>query len=386
MLNKNKKEIESRSSFLKKILFICGGIFSTGFFGNEILKAKKQLEESQLNNNTGIIAINPLGFNWRIKDPFLYCVYHVDLFPKGNSSLAPNASLEGRNIGSDFEPKDGWRMYHGTKIPGFPNHPHRGFETITIVEKGYIDHFDSLGSTGRYGTGDVQWMTAGKGIQHAEMFPLLNKEQDNTMEVFQIWLNLPAKKKLVQPYYKMLWSEKITNVSFTDEMARTTKVKVIAGNLKDQGVISPPPNSWAFDIENHVAIWIIEMESKAIWTIPRSIPGLNRMLYFYFGEKIKINEIEVNVNNGLELISDSELKIENGESKSKLLLLQGRPVGETVIQYGPFVMNTKQEINEAYSDYLQTEFGGWPWNSAEPIHNKEKGRFARYPDGTEEKA
>ena len=107
----------------------------------------------------------PLGFQWPTVDPFLFCVHHLDLYPAGNGSFGPDpSSLEGREIGSDFEPRDGWRMYHGEEVPGFPQHPHRGFETVTLVRKGLIDHSDSLGATARFGQGDVQWLTAGKGV------------------------------------------------------------------------------------------------------------------------------------------------------------------------------------------------------------------------------
>ena len=106
----------------------------------------------------------PLDFSWKTQDPFLAIAFHHDDYPKANGQFGPNASLAGRNIGMDFEIKDGYRMYHGDEVPGFPAHPHRGFETITLVREGFIDHADSLGSSGRYGKGDVQWMTAGAGL------------------------------------------------------------------------------------------------------------------------------------------------------------------------------------------------------------------------------
>jgi redox-sensitive bicupin YhaK (pirin superfamily) len=121
-----------------------------------------------------IIKIRNLGFQWETLDPFIFCVHHKDDYPVGNSDMGPQASLDGRNLGQDFQVKDGWRMYHGLKVPGFPVHPHRGFETVTIVREGWVDHSDSLGGAGRYGEGDVQWMTAGSGIQHSEMFPLIH--------------------------------------------------------------------------------------------------------------------------------------------------------------------------------------------------------------------
>ena len=156
-----------------------------------------------------IIRVSTLGSRWQTEDPFLFCVHHIDHFPKGNDRLGPDASLAGRDIGQDFSGKDGWRMYHGDDVPGFPQHPHRGFETVTIVRHGYIDHSDSLGATARFGLGDVQWLTAGAGVVHSEMFPLLDPNGPNTLELFQIWLNLPGKHKLAPPYFTMFWDPEI---------------------------------------------------------------------------------------------------------------------------------------------------------------------------------
>ena len=130
------------------------------------------------------MTVENLGFPWATRDPFLFCVHHLDFYPKGNGRGGPAASLRGRQIGNDFIIKDGWRMYHGAKIPGFPAHPHRGFETVTVVQRGMVDHADSMGAAGRYVGGDVQWMTAGSGVQHSEMFPLLEENQGNTLELF----------------------------------------------------------------------------------------------------------------------------------------------------------------------------------------------------------
>ena len=108
-----------------------------------------------------VLQTVPLGLHWPTIDPFLFCAHHDDAYPAGNDHLGPDASLDGREIGMDFAGKDGWRMYHGDVVPGFPQHPHRGFETVTYVRKGLIDHSDSLGATARFGRGDVQWLTAG---------------------------------------------------------------------------------------------------------------------------------------------------------------------------------------------------------------------------------
>ena len=156
-----------------------------------------------------VLDTRPLGFQWETADPFLFCVHHDDAYPPGNERMGPAASLAGRDLGQDFAGTDGWRMYHGEVIPGFPQHPHRGFETVTIVRRGYIDHSDSLGATARFGKGDVQWLTAGGGIVHSEMFPLLDQAKPNPLELFQIWLNLPSQDKLVAPHFVMLWNEDI---------------------------------------------------------------------------------------------------------------------------------------------------------------------------------
>src|SRR5437764_15482760 len=108
-----------------------------------------------------VLSMTPLGIPCETRDPFLACMHHDDRYPAGNERLGPAASLAGRNLGQDFQGKSGWNMYHGEVVPGFPQHPHRGFETVTIVRRGFIDHFDSLGATARYGQGDVQWRTAG---------------------------------------------------------------------------------------------------------------------------------------------------------------------------------------------------------------------------------
>ncbi len=106
-------------------------------------------------NSKSIFKIIPLSTPWPGVDPFLFSVHHDDAYPAGNEEMGPNASLAGRDIGQDFAAKDGWNMYHGDVIPGFPQHPHRGFETITIVRKGLIDHADSLGASARFGGGDT---------------------------------------------------------------------------------------------------------------------------------------------------------------------------------------------------------------------------------------
>ncbi len=326
--------------------------------------------------NDAIIEVFELGFPWQTQDPFLFCVYHLDHYPRGNENLGPEASLEGRNLGNDFVIKDGWRMYHGTTIPGFPYHPHRGFETITIVNKGFCDHSDSLGAAGRFGNGDVQWMTAGRGVQHSEMFPLLNREEENPLELFQIWLNLPAKSKFSDPHFKMLWNEDIPMIK-----EEGCELRVIAGKHLDAEPPLPAPDSWAHDPANHVAIWDIKMRAGSNFSIPATAEGLNRSLYYYEGGGLTIADQSVQANQGINLIANMEITIINGSRESHLLMLQGRPISEPVAKYGPFVMNNQEEIEQAFEEYRLTRFGGWPWPYPDNVHEREKGRFAQYPDG-----
>lgn len=324
------------------------------------------------------------GLHWPTLDPFLFCAHHDDAYPSGTEQLGPQASLAGRRIGMDFEGKDGWRMYHGSVVPGFPRHPHRGFETVTLARRGYIDHSDSLGAQARFGHGDCQWMTAGRGIEHAEMFPLLNRDQPNPTELFQIWLNLPAADKLVEPYFTMLWSESIPRPKLG--AAGEIELGIIAGALGEHRAPAPPPNSWASRAEAEVAIWTITMAPGSRWTLPAASEGLNRTLYFHAGQSLRLGGAELDRHAGVRVRSEQAIEIEAGPTEIELLLLQGRPIGERVVQQGPFVMNSEAEIRQAFADYRRGGFGRWPWKSDDPVHGRERGRFAVHADGRTEAA
>lgn len=334
---------------------------------------------------TAIVNIKPLGFPWETQDPFIFCVYHRDEFPKGNEAMGPAVSLSGRTIGQDFSDKEGWNMYHGKNIPGFPYHPHRGFETVTVVKEGVVDHTDSLGAAGRFGSGDVQWMTAGKGVLHSEMFPLVHTDKANPMELFQIWLNLPKRSKFVQPHFKMFWKENIPVLKEIDNNGHTTEVNVIAGDLKGLHAPESTPDSWAAVASNHVSILTIKLDAHAMFKLPKIEAGVNRMLYFYKGGTMQIAATDVSVYHSVQLKSEMNATLQAGSEDCYLLLLQGKPMNEPVVQYGPFVMNTEQEIKDAFAEYQKTQFGGWPWPNHEQAHARESGRFALHADGREEK-
>jgi hypothetical protein len=340
-----------------------------------------------------ILRIKALGFPWETIDPFLFCVHHDDAYPKANAAMGPDAPLAGRNLGQDFSRQDGWSMYHGHPVPGFPGHPHRGFETVTIVRKGLIDHADSLGAAARFGGGDVQWLTAGKGIVHSEMFPLLDAAAPNPLELFQIWLNLPARSKMAAPHFTMFWSEDIPHFTATDGEGRRTEVASIAGRIApvdgapgQGGPLAPPPDSWAAQPDSDLAIWTVRMAPGARWTLPAAAgPDTRRSLYFFKGRSVAVAGQAVDAHAAIELRADAAVELVNGDAPSEFLLLQGRPIGEPVAQYGPFVMNTQAEIAETMEDYRRTQFGGWPWLDPAPLHGRDPARFARHPDGREEK-
>ena len=333
-----------------------------------------------------ILKIQPLGFPWPTVDPFLFCVYHDDPYPRANGRYGPAASLAGHQLGRDFNNADGWRMYHGHTVPGFPPHPHRGFETVTIVRRGWIDHADSLGAAARYGEGDVQWLTAGKGVVHGEMFPLLDTEGPNPLELFQIWLNLPARSKMAEPHFTMFWGQDIPRLAAVSGPAGArAEVVCVAGRLAglQQEPLAPPPDSWASAAESDVAIWTIGLDPGAAWTLPPARgQGTRRQLYFFAGDGVSVAGQPLAGHCAVELNAGAEVELLNrGGAKAEFLLLQGRPIGEPVMQYGPFVMNTEQEIRQAFADYQRTQFGGWPWPDAEPVHGPDAVRFARRSDG-----
>lgn len=328
---------------------------------------------------SAVLDVVELGFPWQGLDPFIFTVHHVDYYPSGNEHLGPTEPLVGRNLGADFSYRDGWSMYHGMAVPGFPQHPHRGFETVTVVRRGYVDHSDSLGATARYGEGDVQWLTTGSGIMHSEMFPLLDPNKPNPLELFQIWLNLPPESKMVPAYFGMLWGEDIPTAS----PAPGVSIEVIAGELNGLRPPSPPPDSWASRRDTSFAIWLIRQDPGATWELPAAAADTNRMLHCFMGDDVRVEGTAVESGVGVQLDA-STARIENRGEPAEFLLLQGKPIGAPVFQLGPFVMNSAEELQQAVVDYRRTQFGGWPWDRADPVHARTEGRFAIHADGSVE--
>ena len=211
----------------------------------------------------------------------------------------------------------------------------------------------------------------------------MNTEHENTTELFQIWLNLPASKKMVEPAYKMLWNDSIPEAVFTNSQNKKTVVTIIAGAVGNVQAPAPAPDSWAADPENEVAIWHLNLEASASWELPAASKEVNRMFYFFEGDTLEVDGQEISPGKVLELVASQNVEIKNGAKASRCLLLQGKPINERVVQYGPFIMNSEAEIEQAFSDYRKSQFGVWPWPRPDQVFEKSKGRFAHFSDGSE---
>jgi len=336
-----------------------------------------EAQECKLEEMKSIKTVRRMGGGpMETPNPFLFCVYHKDEYPAGNEKMEVP---DGRGNGMDFDNRKPYRFYHGSKVPGFPQHPHRGFETITATIEGVIDHGDSMGNGGRYGQGDLQWMTAGKGIVHSEMFPLIHKDKKNTNRFFQIWLNLEKKNKMVDPYFVMHWAHDIKHWTSDDKKVETT---IWAGTFKGENASgSPPPDSYASNLTGGVGVFFIQMEHGGKITLDpcEKKNDANRFIYFVEGDVAKVGGQMVQKGDTVSLIETfgaAEIPIEAISGKCEFLVLQGNPIDEPVVQHGPFVMNTREEIMKAFSDYQQTQFGGWPWPRDDHVFPRTKGRFA----------
>ena len=333
-----------------------------------------------------------LGQQWPTVDPFLFCVHHDDAYPLGNEQYGPDAPRAGRSIGQDFAGKDGWNLYHGDAVAGFPRHPHRGFETVTFVRKGLVDHADSLGAAARFGRGDVQWMTAGGGVVHSEMFPLLERLAPNPLELFQIWLNLPAADKMVPAYFTMLWADqlpryRVPNEGGTPAAATVTVLAgAFAGGELEAGcpprAPSPPPDSWAARPQADLAIWHLQLDAGTQITLaPPVSDQAVRTVYLFEGDGLQLGTQDLANMHAAVLRPGVPARMVCGRRPAELLMLQGVPLGEPVVRHGPFVMNDRAGIEAAFADYQRTGFGGWPWPEDGPVHGADPTRFARHADG-----
>jgi redox-sensitive bicupin YhaK (pirin superfamily) len=164
--------------------------------------------------------------------------------------------------------------------------------------------------------------------------------------------------------------------------AAGVEVTIVAGALEGAQPPAPPPDSWAAKPDADLAIWLITLEPGASWTLPLARSASTaRTLYFFSGSKLEIAGRTMSQSSAIEVAADQPVTLAAPEGKSEVLLMQGRPIGEPVAQYGPFVMNTRAELEQAFNDYRRTQFGGWPYSADDPVHPRERGRFARHADG-----
>ena len=326
-----------------------------------------------------VIRTQMLSLHWDTEDPFLFVSHHCDDYPQGNAQQAPPLSeIGGRNLGRDYKRIFGFRMYHGKVVPGFPIHAHWGYETITIPEKGFIDHFDSLGNQGRFGFGDVQWISAGSFYQHNEMYPLAYDDRPNPNDITQIMLNLPLKDKGSDPEVNTIWSETIPLYEGNGYI-----VKIICGEFKSLWAHSPNSVSWAADMNNHIGIFRITAEPGAEIALPAIPQNINRNLYFIEGKNIKIGEETFDSPMRLKLVTD-DLKIINGDSTSVFWLLEGKPINEKMSSFGPIVLENDKSVREALNTVRKEELSRWPWGLVDRTQPKGTERFISYHDGREE--
>jgi len=232
---------------------------------------------------------------------------------------------------------------------GAPDHPHRGFETVTYLLSGEMEHKDSAGHSGKLAPGDVQWMTAGSGVVHSELPSPEFMNEGGTMHGFQIWINLPARDKMIPPRYQEVPGEQIPKAVSDDEKV---KVTVIAG--KAMGVTAA--------IDTHTPIIYLHYTLAPGGYAEQEIPvDHNALVYVFSGEALLgSNKRKVHEGQMATMSTGDTLQLANTESSSKdaeLLILAGKPIGEPLARHGPFVMNTEDEIRQAIADYRDGRMG-----------------------------
>jgi hypothetical protein len=237
-------------------------------------------------------------------------------------------------------------------VAGFPSHPHRGFETVTYMLDGHMRHEDHLGNRGDLGPGDVQWMTAARGIIHSEM----PQQSHGRMRGFQLWLNLPSKEKMQPAGYRDIPAGEIPQVA----LPQGGEVKVIAGTLiLDGGATHGPVNGGGAKLSTDPLYFDVHLPAGAVFTAPVAA-GHNAFLYTYEGsaEIGAPGAAKALRNRAAGVLSDGDgVRVQAGPEGVRFLLLAAKPLREPVVQYGPFVMNTREEIEQALADYRDGRFG-----------------------------
>jgi redox-sensitive bicupin YhaK (pirin superfamily) len=224
-------------------------------------------------------------------------------------------------------------------IAGFPNHPHRGFETVTYMLEGRMRHRDNKGNEGVLEAGSVQWMTAGRGIIHSEM----PEQTQGRMRGFQLWVNLPAAQKMCPPRYQELDADRFT----TAQLAAGVRATVVAGAL---GGVSGPVTGIAID----PLYADLRFEPGAAHDV--AIPRGHTAVAYVFEGSVSVSDAALPKGTLAVLGDGTHVRVAAGDSGAALLLVAGRPIGEPIARYGPFVMNTREEIAQAFADFQAGRF------------------------------
>ncbi|CAN5472560.1 pirin family protein [soil metagenome] len=282
------------------------------------MKTIKEIHKASLSPIADLVTYSPLpSGNLRQIDPFLFLNHH------GPQKYAPY------NRGLPFGP-----------------HPHRGMETVTIIIDGDIMHKDSSGHESIMETGGVQWMTAGRGLIHSEVSSQAFKEKGGNLEILQLWLNLPAKYKMVEPSYKGLQKEDIPVISLDQGKV---EVNLISGFWGDQkGPFEPMVN---------VSLYTINFKPGGKLTL--KVPVDQNVFFYIVRGTLSVNVQDVNHYHLVNFNTNSEDINILAREESILLLGHAHPLNEPVVAQGPFVMNTEEEIHQAYEDYRLGKFGKW---------------------------
>lgn len=240
-------------------------------------------------------------------------------------------------------------VYAPGQAIGAPDHPHRGFETVTYMLDGEFEHEDSAGHRGLIRAGDVQWMTAGGGIVHSEMPSREIRSEGGRVHGFQIWVNLPSRLKMTQPRYQELPGSKIPVASTEDGLAR---VRVVAGEALGATAV----------IDTHTPIVFQDWTVQGGADVSTPLPSDHQALVYVFEGAARVGDSGTELGEGhMAVLGEGELVrlrgVPSAERPGRLLLLAGVPLAEPVARYGPFVMNTQEELVQAFRDYESGRMG-----------------------------
>lgn len=282
------------------------------------MKTIKEIHKASYHPIADLITYNPLPSpNLRQIDPFIFLNHHGhQVYPKNNNGLP------------------------------FGPHPHRGMETVTFILEGDIMHKDSGGHESVIDAGGIQWMTAGKGLIHAEVSSDKFKKEGGDLEILQLWLNLPARLKMTEPRYFGLQKDEIINFNLDNDKV---KVQLIAGEWDNK--------NGSFD-----TLWPIFLSTISITKgakFSKNIPLDENVFFYVVRGMVKVMGEEISFRNLVEFNNDGDCLAVEASEDALIILGHARPFNEPLVAQGPFVMNTQEEIRQAYQDYQQGKFGSW---------------------------